>query len=647
MKSGTKIINGNYILIALLLALSFQTLYSARTCGQTVDETFFSSGGYPIVRYNNYEFLGEHPPLILQIAALPLLAIQPHFPIQDPLFVPNTDRLDLSRNGARFLYTMGNDPDLILFLERLPIVGLTVLLGIALFFFAGELFGRWAALLSLTLFCFSPNIIAHGSLFTTDMGFTAFFFLAIYALKRFFDAPSDRRAIVLGIACGAALMSKISGLILLPLFAVLFLIYYFSTVRQALTAVSAPSFEKWILGISLFLVANAIGEKQAMVLFGPFCLFALYLCARDIAKIKSSPKLRVILKGLALGGAALCLAYSIRLKKKYGFSAAAILASANLIALGVAVLLSRIPSKDAGIRLLKYFLAVWVLAALVIVLGYTDLIQKFHRFIGFGNYMKPLGIVLSHSAAGHGACVEGSFVTCDWKYFPGLIAIKTPLLTLALSLIGFLILIFSRRSFFVKALILLPILFFLGAAMTNKIQIGLRHILPIYPFLFVVGGIPAASLANMKNKPVRKALLWGLGALLLLFVARTAMTAPDYLAYFNELIGGPEQGAKLVADSNLSWGQDNKRFAEFVRDQKIPLIKISGEALNADIYDYYKIPWKLMEERDFQSPAPGFYALGIGDYMVQQRDPRSWFVGREPIYRVGKTFFIFKNEDVR
>jgi len=88
------------------------------------------------------------------------------------------------------------------------------------------------------------------------------------------------------------------------------------------------------------------------------------------------------------------------------------------------------PPEDVRIRILKYFLAVWVFAALFIVLGYTDFAYKFYRLIGFGNYMKPLGIVLSHSAGGHGACGEGSFITCDWKYFPGVLAIKTPLLTL-------------------------------------------------------------------------------------------------------------------------------------------------------------------------------------------------------------------------
>jgi len=490
--------------IVLLLFLGCQCLSSAFSNGQTTDETFFSGSGYPIVRYNNYEFLGEHPPLIIQLGALPLLAIQPKFPIKDPLYVPGTDRLDLSRNGVLFLYKMGNDPNLILLLQRIPIILLTMLLGLGIWLLSSQLWGRWGGLLSLTLFSFSPNMIAHGSLYTTDMGLTAFFFFTIYALKRFFDAPSDHRVLWLGLACGAALMTKISSLILLPVTSSLFLIYYFTETKQVPIKAPTPLFEKWILGISLFLVANALGERQAMVLFGPFCVFAFYLCARDIEKIRSSRFLRPMIKVVALAGAVLCVIYSVRLKKKYGVSVASMLTIGNLVALGVAVLFTRLSAGDSRIRILKFFLAVWVFGALVIVLGYTDFAYKFYRFIGFGNYMKPLGIVLSHSKGGHGACVEGSFVTCNWRYFPGVIALKTPLLTLLLSGLGALMLLGSRRTILIKAIIFAPILFFLGAAMANKINIGLRHILPIYPFLFLLAGLPGAAIANMKPGILKK-----------------------------------------------------------------------------------------------------------------------------------------------
>lgn len=641
----------SWICVGILLAcLGVQGFYSAWTNGQTVDETYYSGSGLPMVRYNNYEFLGEHPPLIIQLGALPLLLLQSDFPIHDFIRLPGSKSVDISRTGALFLYKMGNDPQLILFFERLPIILLTMLLGLGIWLLSSQLWGRWGGLLSLALFSFSPNMIAHGSLYTTDMGIAAFYFFSIFALKRFFDTPSASRVVLLGVACGLTFMSKISGLILFPVISVLFLIYYWSMCRPQLNVASvepdmSKCFEKWILGISIFLVAHAVGERQAMVLFGPFLVFAVYLYARDIEKIRISNVFRVGLKVAALAGAVLCIVYSVRLKKKYGFSTAMFLTIANLVALGIAVLLARLSSEDVRMRILKCFLAVWVLAALVIVLGYTDLAYKFYRFIGFGNFMRPFGIVLNHSKGGHGICVEGSFITCNWRYFPGVMAVKTPLLTLLLSVAGALMLLISRRTVLVKALIFVPMVFFLGAAMANKINIGLRHVLPVYPFLFLLAGLPGAAIANMRAGILKKMLVGALFVLLLLCAGRTLRIAPDYLTYFNELVGGPEQGAKLVADSNLNWGQDNKRLAEFVIAQKLPLIKVNAEAMNPDVFDYYNISWKTFEPEDLRAPAPGFYALGIGVYTGQQSDPKSWFNGKQPDYRVGKTFYVFEVAD--
>ena len=630
------------LVLILLAFLFFQCFYSAFTAGQTTDEAFFSASGYPMLRYNNYEFLGEQPPLANQIGAIPLAFLKLNFPVSDPWLVPGTDRIDVARNGRRFLYKMGNDPDLILLLQRIPIVLLTMLLGLGIFNLAGEFFGKWGALVALALFAIDPNIMAHGSLYTTDMGLTAFYFFTIYALKRFFDSPSDRRVVWLGLACGAALMSKISSLILLPVISFLFLIFYFAEARSTLIKGSTPMFEKWTFGMALFLIANAIGEKQAMVLFGPFLVFAAYLHARDIEKIRNSRPLRLILRGLALGCGVLCLVYSVRLKKKYGVSVASILVIGNLIALAIAVLFARLSSEDGRIRILKYYLATWVFATLVIVLGYTDFVYKFHRFIGFGNYMKPLGIVLNHSKGGHGACVEGSFITCDWRYFPGVLAVKTPLLTLVLVITGAITMLFSKRSVLTKSVIFVPLVFFLGAAMLNKIHIGLRHILPVFPFFFLLAGHVGFLIGKIRPGFLKNASTALLALLVILSAGRTLATGPDYLAYFNEIVGVPAQGAKLVADSNLNWGQDNKRLAEFVLEKKIPTVNILAEAMNADIYDYYKIPWKMLDPGDLINPVPGFYALGIGSFMIQQRDLRSWFYEKQPTYKIGKTFYVFE-----
>ncbi len=325
------------LVILLLLFLMFQCLQSAFSNGQTTDETFYSGGAYPIIHYNNYEFLGDHPPLISQIVGLPFIFLKLNFPIENPLYVPGTDRNNVAGNGALFLYKMGNNPHLILFLQRIPIVFLTVLLGFFIFLLGRSIYGKTGALLALCLYAFDPNIIAHGSIFTTDMGITFFYFVSIYFLMRFFDTPSPKRILLAGLACGMAFMSKISGLMLLPVTGILFIIHYgayrTSAVSDSAMVIPEPSFGfgKWMLGIALFLVLQAVGERQAMVLFGPLLIYAIYFYGRDLTWLRRSRLGHGALRVLVLGGAVLCAVYAWRLKKKYGISTAALMSLGTIV----------------------------------------------------------------------------------------------------------------------------------------------------------------------------------------------------------------------------------------------------------------------------------------------------------------------------
>lgn len=495
--------------------------------------------------------------------------------------------------------------------------------------------------MSLTLYCFSPDILAHGSLYTTDLGLAAFFFFSVFALKRFFDQPSASRAVFAGILCGLTFVTKISGLALFPITTLLFILFY-ATQKPSRTVGPLPEKADLMLGVlSLYLIVNALGQKQAMVTLGPLFLLAAYLCLRDQKKFLRRYG-AMILKGFLIVCAALSFFFAVKLKKKYGVEVSMVFLLWNAVAAVLSLVLLKFFSKNPVIHLVKLFLIVWLFAGLTIILDYTDFAYKCYRFIGFGNFVKPLGIVLSHSMGGHRACVEGSFVTCDWRYFFGTLAVKMPLLPLGLAGLGLLQLVFSRRSLLFKSLVILPPAIFLGIAVFNGINIGVRHILPVYPFLFLLGGFPAVALANMKPGVMKKTFMAVLAAAIILFAGRTFLTAPHYLSYFNEAVGGSDHGARLVAGSSLDWGQDNRRLAEFVRDRKIPFIKIVGEAMNADIYDFYKISWAPMTEEEFQSPAPGYYALGIVAYAALQKTPDSWFCGKMPAYRVGKTYYVFE-----
>jgi len=101
---------------------------------------------------------------------------------------------------------------------------------------------------------------------------------------------------------------------------------------------------------------------------------------------------------------------------------------------------------------------------------------------------------------------------------------------------------------------LIPVVAYFSLGISSRMNIGLRHILPIYPFLFVLLGAAAAELWRGRMWFTR-------GALVLLsswYIWSAISTYPHYLAYFNEVAGGPENGHKWLLDSNLDWGQDLK-----------------------------------------------------------------------------------------
>ena len=632
----------SFAVAGLLLISLAQGVYSAWENGQTTDETYYTSSGYAMVRHNNYDFLGEHPPLIMQIASLPLLLLQPQFDTQNPIYLPNSRAPDISRNGARFLYKMGNDPYSILRLQRLPIVLLMVLLGFVLVLWAREFAGATGALVALTLYVFDPNIIAHGSLLTSDLGLTTFYFIAVFFIKKLVDHPCARHAAWAGLFCGLTFCAKISGLVLFASVTLIFICFYLTAFKDRIRAEESPRFNFWAGALAIFLLLNALGQKQAMVAIGPVCLLMIYLCWEKRIMVFSWKPAVWIFRALLFAGACLAMVYAYKLKKKYGIRLSIILLGWNFAALVFTGLFIRFWKTERRNYLLKLFMTIWLVAGLVIILDYTEIIQNFHRFVGFGRYVQPLGIVLSHSMKGHHICIEGSFVTCDWKYFFWILGIKTPLLTLFLGLIGVVLLFVSKRSWVDKAVVLVPPAVFFGAATFNGIHIGLRHILPVYLFFFLWAAFSVSKLLEWRKKSFVKWALRGfLSVCLLGSVIRSLSFAPNYLTYFNEWIGGPEQGARLVSDSNLNWGQDNKQLAEFVKLKKLPLIIISSEAANPDVYDYHGIAWREMTSEEKIQPRPGYYALGIGVYSELQRQPQSWFLGKKPLSVVGKTIYIF------
>jgi hypothetical protein len=161
---------------------------------------------------------------------------------------------------------------------------------------------------------------------------------------------------------------------------------------------------------------------------------------------------------------------------------------------------------------------------------------------------------------------DGKFSVHGWWYFfPAVLAIKTSSALLLLAA-GGVALSLRRWQALLRdwVFVLLPVGMYLGAAMAGNIQLGMRHILPVLPLLFLPAALALTWLASGRGKDaggksgVRPG---GIRKICLLFVVllpltELAMVYPHYLAFFNIFVGGPRNGSKYLLDSNQDWGQD-------------------------------------------------------------------------------------------
>jgi hypothetical protein len=192
-----------------------------------------------------------------------------------------------------------------------------------------------------------------------------------------------------------------------------------------------------------------------------------------------------------------------------------------------------------------------------------------HRFL------VGLNAVANHNAGGHNSYLLGlRSETGWWYYFPVVFAVKSTIAALAAAAILFIAGIWRTalaglRDIPIMAMgLAFPPVFYFVVSMTSGINIGMRHILPVYPFLYVGVAALLAKSAKRGQPPFPAfgngvCLLFAL-ALAVLQICECASIAPDYLAFFNAFAGGPGNGPLYLADSNIDWGQDVKKLVHWL-----------------------------------------------------------------------------------
>ena len=274
-----------------------------------------------------------------------------------------------------------------------------------------------------------------------------------------------------------------------------------------------------------------------------------------------------------------------------------------------------------------------------------DSIRYFH--ILPESYIYGLYRFLSRADEGHAAFLMGEYSGHGWwYYFLMAFLIKTPIPVLYLFLGALLFLVRYKNKASTVIFLIVPVMLLFFVSTRQHINIGLRHILPIYPLIYVlIGGLININISRKRLAGIilSFAMIWSVWSSVNIY--------PYYLAYFNEFIGGPKNGYKYLVDSNLDWGQDLPGLKQYMDRNSIKKIKLSyfgfsDPAYYGINYEYlpsYSIPEPHIERS--QIPLEGYFAISAtmlqGVYM-QNRDLYKVFRETKPIDTIGYSIFIYK-----
>jgi hypothetical protein len=204
------------------------------------------------------------------------------------------------------------------------------------------------------------------------------------------------------------------------------------------------------------------------------------------------------------------------------------------------------------------------------------------------------------------------------------------------------------------AFLLVPVAVYGAASVGAGLSIGHRHLLPVYPFLFVLAGRLGRGWRVRRALLAAGAVALG-GSLVLAPPWRPVRVFPDYLAYFNELAGGPPNGYRSMVDSSLDWGQDLKQLAAWLERRGVV------EPINLAYFGtadprYHGIPHVNLPGGYLFEPAepfaharvPGWLAVSAtvlqGPYLAAaEREAWRRFLARARLVgRAGHSIFVYR-----
>lgn len=573
------------LLIYLVVGLRAKSNKSA-----TFDEPLEGLGAWVGARYHDYRLVPENPPLWQYWASLPLgkTALKVDLQTTDWDVITQNITLRYKWTIDTLYRTPGNDPDRFIGRMRLMMALAAAGLGALVGWWAWRLGGALAAVIATTLFALDPNFLAHGPLMKNDVPFALAMFALCLATWLTGRRASWGRVLAVSLLAAAAINIKLSALILGPLVAMLL-------IGRALFG------GEWIcLGKTL---RSWWARLLAVAGMGVICLLVCWGVTWACYGFRFSTT--------APGSQAMKFDEMVHLNEISGIPAT-----------------SPVVAGAAWMEKHHLLPQAWL----------YGLLYQNATTISRNNFI--MGHIQSHGV---------------WYYFPFAILVKTPLGTLAalaLALAGGLWLAKQRlwwrrwNGWWIIACLFLPVAYYMLFAMKGNLNLGLRHVLGIYPFLFVAAGVVTAKLWRVKPSSFGPVL----AALGVALAAETTMAYPNYIPFFNTVAGGSQGGLWLLGDSNLDWGQDLPSLAQW--QQKHPEIRLYFAYFGIADPAYYRIDYINMPQGyPFGPPIelpsrPGVIAVSAttlqGIYL-----PQDWFTyytelrQAEPLDVLGGSIYLF------
>lgn len=602
------------ILLAIIFCLSFfcLSLFSVegfdwknlRYSGNaiTTDEMAHIPSGYYYLKTGRYFLNPEHPPLIKDLSALPLLLLNPIFPdiksntnidehfawYQYPpkefIFSKNLEIKNAQWDWAGvFLFNPQSNPDLIAFFARSSVIFFNALLLFLLYRLLSVAWNEKVALIGIFLVAFSQFSIAHSSLVTTDFMSSILQLLSIISFSIYIKSFIEKKKTTLFFTItilflSMSLLSKFSSIILGPSLFVGGLIYIAFTKK------------KWAVICDYFLRFSIISLLTLLVISIYYYFHTLNMNNDDMV-------------------AQLNFFYP------------------NGLPLGIG-------------NMLEFFI-------------YSNPILK-----GLAQYINGILMVLSRMSVAYQKIffmgkVYGS-EGAGALYFPALYFTKLTVGMLVLNLFAisytFYKLLKNKEILSKKILVFLEnplsffILFFIYSfafiTLTSTLQIGLRHIFPIILGVTLLTAKKVYSAWELKILKIKfKYIFYIIFATIILSVF---FSFPNYISFYNIFAGGTDNGYKIATDSNFDWGQDTKKIVSFVETNNINKIYV-----DIDVEAFVPLRWYLKDayetidlKKDILPESGSYLALSISKYETYKN--RYAFLENNLIQKIGETILVFQ-----